>query len=146
MNQTTSGTKRSDMPLGAMYGMQLGFQSNLLRLMGDGVIPAPKGLDTDISMALPVDDVEWFKYHMMALSEEAGEILQGDKRWKTHRNQRYERTEKLEELADAFITLMNVGIYSGFDAEEITGAIMSKVAKNLDRLTNMKTEKESSQV
>ena len=38
------------------------------------------------------------------MTEEMGEVLASDKRWKTHRKERYVREEKLDELADVFIT------------------------------------------
>lgn len=86
----------------------------------------------------PVDDVSWYKYHMLALIEEAGEVLKADKRWKTHRNTRYEPDEKLDEIADVFITAINVSLFSGFDGNEIFNAVIRKIQENENRLEKEK--------
>ena len=83
---------------------------------------------------LPVDSVDWFKYHCLAMTEEMGEVLTSDKRWKTHRNERYVRDEKLDELADVFITFMNMCIYSGFESHQIENAVKNKINQNNERL------------
>ena len=83
---------------------------------------------------LPIDDSKRFHYHVTALMEEVGEVLKADKRWKTHRNETYDRGEKLEEFADLFITVLNIGIYSGFYYEEVISAVKNKISKNNDRL------------
>jgi len=83
---------------------------------------------------LPVDDVKEFQYHMTAMTEELGEVLKADKRWKTHRNTTYNREEKLDELADCFITLMNLYIYSGFNTNDILDTVRDKIKINLERL------------
>lgn len=82
----------------------------------------------------PIDDVSLASYHIQQLVSEIGEILNADKRWKSHRNSRYERQEKLEEIADCFIVLMNVSMFSGFTADEIVEAIKSKLDKNIKRI------------
>ena len=82
----------------------------------------------------PCDSPEWFKYHMAAMVEELGELLKADKRWKTHRNTNYDKAEKLDELADCFITLFNLGIFSGFTKDEVYDAILNKVFENHRRL------------
>lgn len=82
----------------------------------------------------PTDDVSLASYHIQQLVSEIGEILNADKRWKSHRNDRYERQEKLEEIADCFIVLMNVSMFSGFTADEIAEAIKSKLDKNIERI------------
>lgn len=87
-----------------------------------------------ITKVLPVDDIDWFSYHMQAMMEELGEVLKADKRWKTHRNERYVQKEKLDELADVFITAINMCIYSDIDCEEITNAIAEKIKENNKRL------------
>ena len=66
--------------------------------------------------------------------EEMGEVMKADKRWKTHRNFRYEKEEKLDEIADVFITAMNMAIHSGFTAEQMEEAISSKIKENYARL------------
>ena len=87
-----------------LFKKQIDFQKSLL--IRQGQIPT--------SNALPVDDLNWFTYHSLAMIEEMGEVMKADKRWKTHRNCRYEKDEKLDEIADVFITAMNIAMYSGF--------------------------------
>lgn len=85
-------------------------------------------------LVLPVDSVYWFKYHCLAMLEEMGEVLKSDKRWKTHRNKRYEREEKLDEIADVFITAINLCIFSGFDSSVVLDAISNKVQENKGKI------------
>ena len=80
----------------------------------------------------PTDSCYEFCYHMNAMQEELGEVLKADKRWKTHRNAHYDRDEKLEELADVAITLMNLVMYSGFGSETFIDAIGRKISKNTE--------------
>lgn len=82
----------------------------------------------------PGDNLAQFSYHIQAMVEELGEVMKADKRWKTHRNTRYELDEKLDEIADVFITAMNIAIHSGFSSEDIENAIANKVKKNFERL------------
>ena len=88
----------------------------------------------------PGDNIHQFSYHIQAMVEELGEVMKADKRWKTHRNHRYEPAEKLDEIADVFITAMNISIHSGFTAEDIEKAISNKIKENYERL---KVEKRS---
>lgn len=83
---------------------------------------------------LPMDHVKWYQYHITASIEELGEILKADKRWKTHRNTNYEPEEKLEEIADLFITCINLSMFSGFGQDDILGAIQKKINKNFERI------------
>ncbi len=83
---------------------------------------------------LPVDDKNWSSYHMLALSEEMGELLKSDKRWKTHRNTHYDPENKLVEIADCIITLINISLYSGFSAEQVEEAILKKIKENTEKL------------
>ena len=89
----------------------------------------------------PGDNLEQFSYHIQAMVEELGEVVKADKRWKTHRNERYLVEEKLDEIADVFITAMNIAMHSGFDSETIEKAISDKIQKNFERLQKA-TEKE----
>lgn len=82
----------------------------------------------------PSDSVDEFSYHVQAMVEEMGEVMKADKRWKTHRNHRYEPEEKLDEIADVFITAMNLAIHSGFSDEEVEEAISKKISENYARL------------
>lgn len=83
---------------------------------------------------LPVDNTYWFSYHMQAMIEELGELLGADKRWKTHRNEKFDIDNKTEELADVFITAMNLAIFSGLTSEEMHQAIVDKIKKNTEKL------------
>lgn len=82
----------------------------------------------------PGDNLDHFCYHMNAMTEELGEVMKADKRWKTHRNVRFEPEEKLDEIADVFITAMNIAIHSGFTGAEIEAAIQNKIEQNYERL------------
>ena len=83
---------------------------------------------TDIK-ELPIDNSEMFKYHALFLIEEIGEMIKTDKRWKHFRNRKYDRGDKLSELADCFICLMNVCLFSGYNAEEIGECMPKKMHK-----------------
>lgn len=86
------------------------------------------------TMVIPVDDVKLMSYHVQQLVSEIGEVLNADKRWKNFRNQEYDRDEKLEEIADCFIVLMNVAMFSGFDGAQLTEAVEKKISKVSERL------------
>lgn len=88
----------------------------------------------------PGDNLEHFSYHVQAMVEELGEVMKADKRWKTHRNERYEPAEKLDEIADVFITAMNIAIHSGFTANDIEEAISNKISNNFERFSKVKGE------
>lgn len=83
---------------------------------------------------VPVDDVGLASYHIQQLMSEIGEVLDADKRWKTHRNEKYDKSAKLEELADCFVVLMNVAMFSGFDGDELANAVKDKLGIVSDRL------------
>lgn len=74
---------------------------------------------------------------ILGLLCEAGEVLQADQRWKTNgRSTYYNRVEKVEELADCFIFLVNACIYSDVSSFEIMNAISDKILKNTERYKN----------
>ncbi len=75
----------------------------------------------------PYDDVSLFSYHIQLLMSEIGEVLDADKRWKNFRNEKYDKDAKVCELADCFIVLMNVCMYSGITGEELERAISNKI-------------------
>lgn len=83
---------------------------------------------------LPVDNPEMFQYHMTQLTEELGEVLKSDKRWKTHRNNAFDPENKLDELADCFIVLLNITMWSGFTYSDISNQIDQKIRINNARL------------
>ncbi len=108
-----------------LYHNQIRFQENVLHTCSE-----------DLRAALPVDSTHWFSYHMQAMLEELGEVLKADKRWKTHRNERYEPDEKKDEIADVFITAMNLSIFSGYNYNELFEAIEKKILENNSKLDN----------
>lgn len=83
---------------------------------------------------IPEDNIEIAKYHMLALMEETGELVKSDKRWKNYRNTHYDKSNKLEELSDCFITLFNIAMYSGISAEELELALTKKMDENVERI------------
>ena len=76
---------------------------------------------------LPSDDPKLCSYHIQQLVSEIGEILDADKRWKNFRNEKYDKEAKADEIADCFIVLMNVAMFSGMSAEELYKAIDDKI-------------------
>lgn len=114
------------MELEKLYEMQVKFQELVLaKQLQENGKPA---------IALPQDDVNWFSYHIQAMVEELGEVMKADKRWKTHRNERFEYDEKVDEIVDVFITAMNLAIYSGISAEQLVTSIVSKINENTEKL------------
>ncbi len=111
-----------------IYDTQVMFQEEVKKL-------AP--YEFEVGM-LPEDNIKGFSFHMQQLMSEIGEVLDADKRWKNYRNSKYEKNNKLEELADCFIVLMNVCIFSGFTAQDLIGAIVRKIHKNTERIKNLK--------
>ena len=91
----------------------------------------------------PGDNLTQFSYHIQAMVEELGEVMKADKRWKTHRNERYEPDEKLDEIADVFITAMNIAIHSGFTGAEVEQAISKKIDENYQRFASKQKEEQS---
>ena len=79
------------------------------------------------NMTLPVDNITLSSYHIQQLVSEIGEVLAADKRWKNIRNDKYDYQNKLEEIADCFIVLMNIAIFSGINADEFETAIFNKL-------------------
>lgn len=89
---------------------------------------------TNVNGIGKVDDLENYKYHLIAMSEEFGELVKSDKRWKNLRNNHYDRQNKLEELSDVLITFINMCIYSGFSYNDIYDSTIKKINKNKKRL------------
>ena len=87
---------------------------------------------------LPFDYPKLASYHVQQLVSEIGEVLEADKRWKNIRNGKYDKNNKLEELADCFIVLMNIAMYSGFNANDIISGIDSKLNVVEDRIKDVK--------
>lgn len=118
------------MKLQNLYNMQVEFQKQVLEKQsketGKPVI------------ALPQDDISWFSYHIQAMVEELGEVMKADKRWKTHRNDRFEFDEKVDEIADVFITAMNIAIFSGVSSDQLVNKIIAKIQENTLKLNSKK--------
>lgn len=109
--------------IGTLYSKQLEFQ----KLIGN----------TDI----PRDDPNEMAHHLLGLVTEIGEVAQADKRWKKNRrNQHFDYAEKLDEVADCFIFLLNVCIYSDISAFHLLNAIDRKIDTNIKRFKNPESE------
>lgn len=92
-------------------------------------------LSDEIAMTgLPIDSPTLSSYHIQHLMSEIGEVLDADKRWKNFRNEKYDKAAKAEELADCFIVLMNICMYSDINAGELELAIMDKQNTVKDRV------------
>lgn len=92
---------------------------------------------------LPVDSVEDFKYSVLALIGELGEVMEADKRWKNIRSGKYDREGKLDELVDCMAFMVNMVLFSGFTAEEFNRAFATKNNRNFERFYKEKESKQS---
>lgn len=92
--------------------------------------------DSIVYDGLPVDNTHLSSYHIQQLVSEIGEVLDADKRWKNMRNDKYDKEAKKEELADCFIVLMNVCMFSDISSEEILDAINDKINSVKGRIEN----------
>ena len=81
----------------------------------------------DCDTSLPYDSVQLCSYHIQQLMSEIGEVLDADKRWKNFRNEKYDPDSKLDEIADCMIVLMNIAIFSGFNATDVMSAVNAKL-------------------
>lgn len=87
---------------------------------------------------LPVDRPMLSSYHIQQLVSEIGEVLDADKRWKNFRNEKYDKEAKAEELADCFIVLMNICMFSGLSGDDMEKAISDKLDKVSTRIRENK--------
>ena len=87
--------------------------------------------------SVPCDDVSLSSYHIQQLMSEIGEVLECDKRWKNYRNDKFDKDAKLEELADCFIELLNIAMFSDFSAKELSQAIENKIEIVKERITKL---------
>lgn len=85
---------------------------------------------------LPIDDPKLSSYHIQQLVSEIGEVLEADKRWKNFRNDAYDKDAKLDEIADCFIVLMNIAMFSGFDSVDIYDAVCNKIEEVSIRISD----------
>lgn len=123
-----SGKTTNAVTLQQLFNIQLVTQDNLI---SKGVYDRYKDEHT---VTVPVDDVGLASYHIQQLMSEIGEVLDADKRWKSHRNDKCDKQAKLEELADCFVVLMNVAMFSGFDGNDLAKAVEQKLGVVSDRL------------
>jgi len=120
-------TGKNNLSLNDLFIQQMVNQDKMLH---DGMYDEYKSEHTS---TVPVDDVKLASYHVQHLISEVGEVLDADKRWKNFRNEKYDKDAKIEEIADCFIVLMNIAMYSGMDGRELTEAIKSKLDKVSER-------------
>lgn len=92
---------------------------------------------------IPSDSVEDFKYSVLALIGELGEVLEADKRWKNIRNGKYDREGKLDELVDCMAFMVNMVLFSGFTTEEFNEAFVTKNSRNFERFYKEEASKKS---
>lgn len=111
-----------------IYNMQINFQNKVVE-------KAPYDFEVK---KLPDDNVKGFSFHTQQLVSEIGEVLSSDKRWKNYRNNKIDFENKKEEIADCFIVLMNIAIFSGLSAEDVENAIVDKINKNEQRVDSLK--------
>lgn len=80
---------------------------------------------------VPIDDPEMLAHHAIGLITELGEVMQADKRWKKNRrNDHYDKKEKIDELADVMIFLINMCLYSHVNVETFYRAVEKKIQLN----------------
>ena len=106
-------------------------KANQIRMLQVGMYDSFKSKSTK---TVPVDDIKLMSYHVQQLMSEIGEVLDADKRWKNFRNQKYDENAKLEEIADCFIVMMNIVMFSGFDGNQLVDAIDKKLTKISERI------------
>ena len=120
----------------SLYEMQLKNQQELLN----------KGkyenytLSTLMFDKLPKDDISLFSYHIQQLQSEIGELLHSDRRWKNFRKHNIDTENKKEEIADCFIVLMNIAIFSGICSDELYNSINEKIRIVSERVRNCDCE------
>lgn len=85
-------------------------------------------------LCLPWNVPQVAAYNVLHLTSEVSEILQADKRWKSIRKDHVDMQNKAEEIADCFICLFNVAIWSGMDAQDLLGAIINKAQIYTERI------------
>lgn len=120
-----------DTTLEKLYNAQL-LNQRLLFIKG-----AYDNFKHDTTRSVPCDDVSLSSYHIQQLMSEIGEVLECDKRWKNYRNDKFDKDAKLEELADCFIELLNIAMFSNFSAKELSQAIENKIDIVKERITKL---------
>lgn len=131
MTKMTGKMMMNNLTLNDLFTQQM---TNQKKLICNGIYNHYKERATK---TVPVDDISLASYHLQQLMSEIGEVLQADKRWKSFRNETHDKKGKLEELADCFIVLMNVAMFSGYDGNEVTDAIEQKIRIVSDRINGL---------
>lgn len=121
----------NQIPFAELFAKQVKNQEQLLRTGKYYGFTDCKG---DAAMQVPRDDVSLFSYHIQQLMSEIGEVLEADRRWKNFRNDKHDAEAKLDELADCFIVLFNVAMFSGVTGEQMAAAIDEKISEVLSRI------------
>lgn len=112
-----------------LYEMQ---KQNQIRMIEKGMYEE----DVDAN-DIPVDNVKLASYHVLQFLSELGEVLDADKRWKNFRNEKYDKDEKAIEIADCFIVLMNIAMFSGISSKGLEEAISKKIEIVKERIESM---------
>ena len=94
--------------------------------------------ENENAVEVPFDDVKISSYHIQQLISEIGEVLSADKRWKNFRNEKYDKENKLEEIADCFIVLMNISMFSGISYDMLIEKLNEKVEIVKERTSEIK--------
>ena len=128
MTTMNGKTKTNPITLESLFNQQMMNQTKMLQ---NGMYDNFKNEST---ISIPVDDVKLMSYHIQQLMSEVGEVLSADKRWKNFRNEKHDESEKLEEIADCFIVLMNIAMFSGFDGSQLSETIKDKINKVSERI------------
>lgn len=124
MKMTMTGTMTKN-NFNSLYDFQIGFQE---------LVNKKIGYNEKCEIKLPCDNSNIASYHVQQLISEIGEVLSSDKRWKNYRNDFVDMDNKKEEIADCFIALMNIAIYSGMSADELYNIILFKINENFKRI------------
>ena len=95
--------------------------------------------ENENAVEVPFDDVKISSYHIQQLISEIGEVLSADKRWKNFRNEKYDKENKLEEIADCFIVLMNISMFSGISYDMLIEKLNEKVEIVKERTSEIKS-------
>lgn len=129
------GACRVCMPFADLYDGQSDNQDKLIAAGSyDDYAKTEIEVEDGTRRIVPFDDVGLASYHVQQLISEVGEVLEADKRWKNFRNEQYDKQAKAEEIADCFIVLMNVAMFSGMSAEDVYKAVDSKIKKVSERI------------
>lgn len=113
-----------------LYEKQVDFQNKIIKKH-----PYDVSLDKDVS--LPADIPQLMSYHVQGLVCEIGEVLAADKRWKNYRNGHLDVENKKEEIADCFLFLMNIAIFSGMNSKDVFDTIKDKIVENEERVEGL---------